>query len=301
MIYEDETALIRKGLFDVQNEVGLGRHEEIYHKALAIWFQKQEIPFVSKAPHPLSLNGMTAHVLYPDFVVWDKITIELKALPHRLQNSEHVQLFNYLKCREDKLGLLVNMGLDRVQAKRIIFESKKCEYVENWDHWNIITETDRNIGLQTRAVLKSIFDIHTTGYGKELIEKLIHFGLRQKGLKIMAAPIGASTYQGRELGKTPFDCLLIENCLLLVFTALFDDNQFNFHRGLSFMNALNIPWGIAANFGKETVQLLGLSVKQTTFPIRGSGFPSVGQTTFPIRGSGFPSVVHNITIQGENR
>jgi len=34
------------------------------------------------------------HILYPDFVVWDKSTIEVKALAHHLQNSEHVQLFN---------------------------------------------------------------------------------------------------------------------------------------------------------------------------------------------------------------
>ena len=265
MIYEEETALLRRGLFDVQNSVGLGRHEEIYHKALAMWLETQGIPFVSKHPHPLILNGETAHVLYPDFVVWNKFTVELKAFPHRLQSSENVQLFNYLKCRNDKLGLLVNMGLDRVHAKRIIYEPNNCECIEDWTYWNAqINGTDRDLGLQVRDVLRNIVDVHKTGYGTEITERLISFGLKQKGLKVLSTPVGASVFQGQELGKTPFDCLLIENRLLLVFTALFDDNQFNFHRGLSFMTALNIPWGIAMNFGKETIQMQGLAIGTTS-------------------------------------
>jgi len=36
------------------------------------------------------LNGETAHVLYPDFVIWNKITIELKAVPHRSGTMKNV-------------------------------------------------------------------------------------------------------------------------------------------------------------------------------------------------------------------
>lgn len=265
MIYENETSLIRRGLFEVQNEVGLGHHEEVYHKALTLWFQKEGIPFTSKSPHPLLFNGESAHTLYPDFVVWDKITIELKAVSRRLQDSEHVQLFNYLKRRNDKLGLLVNMGLDRVHIERIVFNPAVSEYTEDWQCWNEhITGTEKMIGLRVRNVLQTIYQLHQTGYGTEVLEKLILFGLQKQELYFTPSPKGTSVFQGLILGETPFDCILIENQLLLVFTALFDTNQFNISRGLSFMKCLNIPWGIAVNFGKQQAQISGLSLKHSS-------------------------------------
>ncbi|MBI2478675.1 MAG: hypothetical protein HYV60_08590, partial [Planctomycetia bacterium] len=47
-------------------------------------------------------------------------------------------------------------------------------------------------------------------------------------------------------------------CMLLVHTALFDNNQFNLSRGLSYMKALGLPWGIAANFGRQIAEFTGL-------------------------------------------
>jgi GxxExxY protein len=265
MIYEDQTSLIRKGLFEVQNEVGLGRHEEVYNKALTLWFQKEGIPFASKEPHPLLFDGETAHTLYPDFVVWNKITIELKAVPRRLQDPERVQIFNYLKRRNDKLGLLVNMGLDRAHIERIIFDPPSYGCTEDWQLWNDhIAGDDRVLGLKVRDILQTIYKTHQTGYGTEVTEKLIQFGLQKQGYHFTSSPKGISTFQGNLLGETPFDCILIENRLLLVFTALFDSNQFNTSRGLSFMKCLNVPWGIAVNFGKQNAQISGLSLPRSS-------------------------------------
>ena len=50
MIYEKETALLRRGMFDVQNEAGLERHEEMYHQAMILWLEKENIPYSSKKP-----------------------------------------------------------------------------------------------------------------------------------------------------------------------------------------------------------------------------------------------------------
>lgn len=172
MIYEDKTGLIRRGLFDVQNEVGLGRKEEVFHQAFHSWLEEQTIPHFSKKAHPLLLYGEVAHVLCPDFVVWDCISIEMKAVSRHLRDEERVQIFNYLKRREDKLGLLVNMGLDRVHVERIVYDRP---------------------------------------------------------------------------------------CYEVVFTALFDDNNFNIQRCRSFMKALGLNWGIAINFGKRKLEINGLS------------------------------------------
>lgn len=261
MIYQDKTEILIKGLFEVQNEVGLGCHEDAYHKAFVLWLNEHDIPHLSKPPHSLLFDGDVAYILYPDVVAWEAITIELKAEPRRLRDEERVQIFNYLKRRNDKLGLLVNMGLTRVQIERLVYESSPCEWIENWKHWEGRIQGDERIGgNQIRSVFQEIFKLHKTGYGSEVLAKLILFGLQKHGMQFVRFPVGSVFFKGQFLSEATFDCLLVEKKILIVFTALFDDNEFNIRRGVSFMKSLGIHWGIAVNFGKKTVQLDGLAV-----------------------------------------
>ena len=93
LIFEDQTERLISGFFVVQNEVGLGRHEEAYHRAYNIWLAEQGWPVSIKPPIRLLVAGREAYVLYPDFVAWDRITIELKSLPRSLGPAEELQLF----------------------------------------------------------------------------------------------------------------------------------------------------------------------------------------------------------------
>ena len=123
LIYEEQTELLRRCFFEVQNEVGLGRQEEAYHRACKLWLEAHDIPHASKPPLRLMIEGQEAYTIHPDFVVWDSITVELKAVARKLNQGEFVQLFDYLKYRQDRVGLLVNMGLDRVHVERVAFDS----------------------------------------------------------------------------------------------------------------------------------------------------------------------------------
>jgi len=79
LILEDKTKVVRRGFFDVQNRVGVGRDEEDYHQAMQLWLDENRVPYKSKCPHPLTWYGQVAHKLFPDFVAWEQITIEMKA------------------------------------------------------------------------------------------------------------------------------------------------------------------------------------------------------------------------------
>src|SRR5580692_1800649 len=136
LVFEEKTHMLRRCFFEVQNEVGKGRQEEAYHQACVLWFREHGLPVASKLPHRLLLRGEEAHSLFPDFVGFDAISVELKAVPRNLSRSELVQLFDYMKCRRDRLGLLVNMGLDRVQIERVVYDPPETEWGENWDSWN---------------------------------------------------------------------------------------------------------------------------------------------------------------------
>lgn len=260
LIYEDKTETLRRCFFDVQNDVGLGRQEEDYHSACKVWLGDHDVPFTSKHPHPLLFRGQVAHTLHPDLVAWDLISVELKAVARGPRQTEFVQLFDYLKCRNDRLGLLVNMGLDRVHVERIVYEKPETKLKEDWKYWSgRISGRARDVGINVRDVLRAVYQEHETGYGAEVTEKLILFALRTYRLNVTIRPVATAYYHGIELHHSPLDCLVIEDCILLTITALFDNNEFNINRGKSYLKAMGLNWGIAANFGKTKAEFAGIT------------------------------------------
>jgi GxxExxY protein len=73
-------------------------------------FTEREIPFVASPKLKLSYKGRLLTQTYqPDFVCFDRIIIELKAL-RELAPEHRAQVLNYLKASGLRLGLLVNFG-----------------------------------------------------------------------------------------------------------------------------------------------------------------------------------------------
>ena len=61
----------------------------------------------------------------PDFICYDKIIVEIKALD-RLTSREESQLLNYLKATGLPLGLLINFGGEKdLEWKRMAFTQQK--------------------------------------------------------------------------------------------------------------------------------------------------------------------------------
>jgi GxxExxY protein len=59
------------------------------------------------------------HKFYADFVIMDKIILEIKAYSGIA--DEHIaQTLNYLAVSCNKLGLLVNFGKERIEYKRLV-------------------------------------------------------------------------------------------------------------------------------------------------------------------------------------
>jgi GxxExxY protein len=263
MLFEEYTYQLRQGFYAAHNEVGLGRQEEAYHRACRLWFAENEVPVASKPPHALLLDGEEACVLYPDFVGWDAVSVEIKALPRKLNMSEWVQIRDYMKCRGEALGLLVNFGLDRVYVERVTHTPRKTSLVENWEYWqDSISGEDRDVGIAVRDALRSVYGQHTTGYSDKVLSKLILFALTRGGLSVTVHPIAKAFYRDVQVDESPLECLVVEERLVLVYTALFDSNDFNTSRGLSYMKTLGLPWGVAANFGKERAEFRGLRIKK---------------------------------------
>jgi GxxExxY protein len=94
----------------VYNAKGCGFLEPVYQECLAIEFEHQRIPAISKPLLTLSYRDRTLKQTYePDFVCFEKIILELKTVS-LLADEHRAQLLNYLQAIGFELGLLVNFG-----------------------------------------------------------------------------------------------------------------------------------------------------------------------------------------------
>jgi GxxExxY protein len=88
MIYKQEAYKITGAAMRVHNELGTGFPEAVYQEALEIELELSEIPFNREQELPLSYRGYPLKRKYiADFICFDKIVIELKALA--CLNSAH--------------------------------------------------------------------------------------------------------------------------------------------------------------------------------------------------------------------
>ena len=120
IIYKDECYQVIGKCFEVHNELGHGFMEIVYKDALEIVFKQDGIPYEREKDYEVWFrNILLRHKFCADFVVWDKIIIEVKGVAS-LTDSHIAQTINYLKASRNKLGLLVNFGRDRLEYKRLV-------------------------------------------------------------------------------------------------------------------------------------------------------------------------------------
>ncbi len=123
-LYGDLTYKLRGIFFEVKKKIGLGHKEGIYHNALEIEFAKAGIAFESKKNIPILYEGKSIGTYQPDFVIEDKVIIELKALPE-IARPQIEQVWSYLKGCSYKLALLVNYGSTDIDIKRIVYDTAR--------------------------------------------------------------------------------------------------------------------------------------------------------------------------------
>ena len=119
LIYEEETFAIRGAVFEVYKTLGDGYLEEVYQNALEEELKLRGIPFVAKKELHIMYKGRDCGLYEPDFICFDKIIAELKAV-ETLHPKHSAQLMNYLRATGHKLGLLVNFcAYPKVDIRRI--------------------------------------------------------------------------------------------------------------------------------------------------------------------------------------
>jgi GxxExxY protein len=121
LVYEEESYKILGACFEVYKDKGCGFLEAVYQECLEIEFELQGLVFVPQRELSLTYKGRMLRQRYqPDFVVFDKVILELKAVS-ALTDEHRAQVHNYLKASGYKLGMLVNFGhYPKVEHERIV-------------------------------------------------------------------------------------------------------------------------------------------------------------------------------------
>jgi GxxExxY protein len=80
----------------------------------------RSIPFKAQKDFPVIYKGHRLDAYYkPDFVCFDEVVVELKALS-RLTSLEESQVINYLKVTGFQTGLLINFGSRSLEQRRFV-------------------------------------------------------------------------------------------------------------------------------------------------------------------------------------
>jgi len=120
LIYKDESYKIVGMCMEVHNNLGAGFLEIVYKDALEYEFRKANIPFEREKEYKVDYKGIILpHKFYADFVVFDSIILEIKAV-NAICDEFVAQAINYLKVSNNKLAIIANFGELRLNTKRIV-------------------------------------------------------------------------------------------------------------------------------------------------------------------------------------
>ena len=120
LIYKDESFQIIGICMEIHRELGRGFLEIVYKDAIQYELKIKKIPFEREKEYFISYKDIILpHKFYADFVVIDKIILEVKSCSDIIQ--EHIrQILNYLAVSKCKLGIIVNFGKDSLEYKRVL-------------------------------------------------------------------------------------------------------------------------------------------------------------------------------------
>lgn len=132
-LLEEQLTYKLRGIFiEVSREHGYLFKEKFYQKILIEKFTQHEVDFISHPKIPIYniKTGKIVENYYPDFIVKNKIIVEVKA-QGQIFNNHINQLIRYLNSTKYEIGLIVNFGTPRVQIERKIFTNDRklfCTY-----------------------------------------------------------------------------------------------------------------------------------------------------------------------------
>ena len=120
IIYKEKSYQIIGICMEVHRILGPGLLEIVYKDALEYEFRQKKIPYEREKKYEVIYKDIILpHYFYADFVVYEDIILELKAVSG-IVDEFIKQTLNYVAIAKSPLGLIVNFGGGSLQYKRLV-------------------------------------------------------------------------------------------------------------------------------------------------------------------------------------
>jgi len=119
LVYPELSYQIIGILFEVWTKLGFGHKENFYQNAIAQELESLGLKIKKELPVKISYKGKIVGTYYFDFLIGDKIVLEIK-IKNYFSKRDIEQLYSYLKAKNLKLGIIAHFTRTGVKFKRII-------------------------------------------------------------------------------------------------------------------------------------------------------------------------------------
>lgn len=109
LIHIDISDKILRAFYTVYNKLGFGFLEKVYENAMVIELTGLGVLCERQKGIKVYYKNIVVGDYYADILVENKVIVELKAA-ETLVEAHELQLLNYLKATDIKIGLLLNFG-----------------------------------------------------------------------------------------------------------------------------------------------------------------------------------------------
>jgi GxxExxY protein len=117
LIYPELSRRILGIAMQLHREMGCGFKEKVYQDAFEVLLKEEGFKYEREKHINLVFHGVKLeHDYYYDFLIEDKIGVELKAVSE-ITGEFEAQIINYLHVSNHKLGLLLNYGTTSLEYK----------------------------------------------------------------------------------------------------------------------------------------------------------------------------------------
>jgi GxxExxY protein len=119
---KEETDLILGLAIEIHKILGPDFLEIVYKDALEYELNINDYLFYREKEYNVPYKQIILkHNFFADFVVFDKVIVEIKAKQGGIAEEDLAQAINYLKVSGCKVGLILNFSASKLQIKRVVF------------------------------------------------------------------------------------------------------------------------------------------------------------------------------------
>jgi len=120
LLHRATTETIIGAAFEVHQELGYGFLERVYQRALQVELIRRGVAAEIERRIQVQYKGVVVGDYDADLIVADSVAVEIKVNP-QYDKRDEAQLLNELKATGLKVGLLISLGRNKVEYKRLVF------------------------------------------------------------------------------------------------------------------------------------------------------------------------------------